>query len=152
MGHITLVSIGKVKTSIKDKSYENWGDIVSEIHIDTPYIEGLEGLSDYSHAIVLFFMDDFRESFDGVWKRKPRGIEELAEKGCFAQRTKYRPNPIGVSVVEVMSIDADRIVVKGLDANDGTPVLDIKPYIPAFDVREDVKVPGWMKGLMENYF
>ena len=63
--------------------------------------------------------------------RNPRGMEDLAPVGVFAQRTKFRPNPIGVTAVELLAVDDKGITVRGLDALDGTPVLDIKPYIPA---------------------
>ncbi|GAA4071823.1 hypothetical protein GCM10022410_16840 [Amphibacillus indicireducens] len=72
--------------------------------------------------------------------------------GVFAQRTKYRPNPIGISVVKIEAIQDHVLTVRGLDANNNTPVLDIKPYITEFDTRENVDVPYWMKKLMEDYF
>lgn len=152
MDSIQIRAIGKVITSVSEKVYEKWGEVTSEIHLEPIYLVGLEGLGDYSHAIVIFFMDQFRENSNETWKRKPRGIEKLAEIGCFAQRTKYRPNPIGISVVEILSIENAVITVKGLDANHNTPVLDIKPYIPEMDKRENVIVPDWMKELMKDYF
>ncbi|MFT4413676.1 SAM-dependent methyltransferase [Fredinandcohnia humi] len=123
----------------------------SEIQINPLYIDGLSGLNDYSHVLVFFYMDGYKDTNEG-WKRKPRGLVDLAEIGCFAQRTKYRPNRIGLSTVKIVSIEGDLIKVRGLDANDGTIVLDIKPYIYEFDVRVDVKVPNWMNELMQDYF
>lgn len=76
----------------------------------------------------------------------------MPEIGVFAQRTKYRPNPIGISVVKIEAIQDHVLTVRGLDANNNTPVLDIKPYITEFDTRENVDVPYWMKKLMEDYF
>lgn len=143
--------IGEVASSIDEKVYERWGEVVSTIIIHPEYKEGLVGLEEYSHAIVIFYMDQFKEKTQS-WIRKPRGIESLDEKGCFAQRTKYRPNPIGISTVEIVSIEENVMIVKGLDANNKTPVLDIKPYVSEFDSRKDTCSPIWMKGLMKGYF
>ena len=71
--------------------------------------------------------------------------------GIFSQRGKDRPNTIGVTAVEIISVEEQFITVRGLDAIDGTPVLDIKPYYPVFDKREAV-VPEWVNRLMEDYF
>ncbi len=84
--------------------------------------------------------------------RKPRGMEQLHEVGVFAQRTKYRPNPIGVTAVELRGITGNVLAVRGLDALDGTPVLDIKPYIPAFDRIAEPRTPEWVASFMEGYF
>lgn len=71
--------------------------------------------------------------------------------GIFSQRTKDHPNQIGITTVEILSVSDTSITVKGLDAIDGTPVLDIKPYFPIFD-RRDAQTPEWVDILMENYF
>ena len=71
--------------------------------------------------------------------------------GIFAQRGKDRPNQIGMTAVEVLSVSDDALVVRGLDAIDGTPVLDIKPYYPMYD-RRDARVPEWVDRLMDGYF
>ena len=84
--------------------------------------------------------------------RNPRGMENLAPVGVFAQRTRFRPNPIGVTAVELLAVDARGITVRGLDALDGTPVLDIKPYIPAFERKDDVRLPAWVDKMMDGYF
>ncbi len=76
----------------------------------------------------------------------------MPEVGRLAQRARHRPNPIGVTVVEVVTVAEDRVTVRGLDAIDGTPVLEIKPYYPAFDQRPDARVPEWVDRLMAGYF
>ncbi|MGG2014879.1 tRNA (N6-threonylcarbamoyladenosine(37)-N6)-methyltransferase TrmO [Bacillus sp. S10(2024)] len=151
MNLINMSFIGEVASIIDEKVYERWGEVVSTIIIHPEYKDGLIGLEEYSHAIVIFYMDQFKEKTQS-WIRKPRGIESLDEKGCFAQRTKYRPNPIGISTVEIVSIEDNVMIVKGLDANNKTPVLDIKPYVSEFDSREDTHSPIWMKELMKDYF
>ncbi|WP_264447257.1 tRNA (N6-threonylcarbamoyladenosine(37)-N6)-methyltransferase TrmO [Bacillus cereus] len=152
MVHVSMVKIGEVQSSIDEKVYRNWGSIISNIKIYPEYIGGLTGLEDYSHAIVIFYMNDFQEENKQSWARKPRGLSDFDEKGCFAQRTKHRPNPIGITTVEILSIENNIMTVQGLDANDRTAILDIKPYIAAFDTRENARVPDWMNKLMENYF
>ncbi len=72
--------------------------------------------------------------------------------GVFAQRTKYRPNPIGITSVELLAIEGSTLKVRGLDALDGTPVLDVKPYIPMFDRIESPRVPPWVDAIMDGYF
>ena len=71
--------------------------------------------------------------------------------GIFSQRAKDRPNRIGMTSVEIVSVSDRTLTVKGLDAVNGTPVLDIKPYYPVYDRKEAV-VPGWVNRLMEHYF
>ncbi|PEI84734.1 tRNA (N6-threonylcarbamoyladenosine(37)-N6)-methyltransferase TrmO [Bacillus pseudomycoides] len=152
MSNINMLKIGEVHSSIDEKVYSNWGNVISNIRIYPEYIEGLIGLDEYSHATIIFYMNDFQEENDKSWIRRPRGLSDFDEKGCFAQRTKYRPNPIGITTVEILEIKNNIITVKGLDANDQTAILDVKPYIAAFDVRENVCVPNWMSELMKNYF
>ncbi|MDP4086336.1 MAG: tRNA (N6-threonylcarbamoyladenosine(37)-N6)-methyltransferase TrmO [Bacillota bacterium] len=152
MDSITLRPIGTVHSTIEEKVYKNWGSVISTIELNPEYIEGLARLGDYSHAMIIFYMDGFMEKNTNKWKRKPRGISTLEEIGCFAQRTKHRPNPLGITIAEILSIKENIISVRGLDANNGTQVLDIKPYIPDFDRRENALIPIWMKYLMKDYF
>jgi tRNA-Thr(GGU) m(6)t(6)A37 methyltransferase TsaA len=84
--------------------------------------------------------------------RKPRGREDMQAVGVFAQRTKYRPNPLGITAVQLLGIEGNIVKVRGLDALDGTPVLDIKPYMPPFDRMENVKMPEWVGLFMDGYF
>lgn len=148
----SLQRIGTVYSKIEKKVYTNWGNVISEIHLESEYAEGLLRLEEYSHAIIVFFMDQFESSETKVMRKKPRDREDMPETGVFAQRTKYRPNPIGISVVKIIEIQDTIMKVQGLDANNNTPVLDIKPYITEFDTRNNVVVPEWMKNLMENYY
>jgi tRNA-Thr(GGU) m(6)t(6)A37 methyltransferase TsaA len=149
----TMNAIGYVESSVEDKVYEGWGKTSSRIHLDPEYIEGLQRLEEYSHLIVIYYMDQFQEAGEpGCWANKPRGREDMPEVGVFAQRTKYRPNPIGITAVQIISIEQNVITVKGLDANANTPVLDIKPYVPQFDRVDQATVPPWMETLMKGYF
>ncbi len=149
---IHLEPIGRVRSPATDTMCdENWGAVVAEIEVAARFAAGLRGLDGFSHALVVFFMDhQFVAARDLV--RRPRGRADMPELGIFAQRGKQRPNPLGVTAVEIVGIAGRVLTVRGLDAVDGTPVLDVKPYVPAFDRREDARVPAWVERLMRGYF
>lgn len=144
--------IGVVRSPVTEGVDEGWGSVVSEIQLDDRYAPGLAGLDEFSHLIVVFYMH--KSTFDegAHLKRKPQGRQDMPLIGIFAQRAKHRPNPIGVTAVELLRVKGSAISVKGLDAIDGTPVLDVKPYFPAYDFRENVRTPSWVIELMKGYF
>jgi len=150
---ITLTPIGTVKSSVTEMSQGNWAKVESEIHLDPRYAPGLMGLEGFSHVVVVFHLHH-ATGFDLATQllRRPRGMDNMQEVGVFAQRTKYRPNPIGVTSVELRGIRGEVVTVRGLDALDGTPVLDIKPYIPIFDRVAEARMPEWVGRVMEGYF
>jgi tRNA (adenine37-N6)-methyltransferase len=145
--------IGVVRSPVTEMSQGNWAQVVSEIHVEPRYRPGLQGLEGFSHVLVVFLLDKV-PPFDPERQllRKPRGMEDMREVGVFAQRTKYRPNPIGITAVALCGIEDNVVSVRGLDALEGTPVLDLKPYIPEFDRVADARVPPWVKHVMEGYF
>lgn len=151
MAHFEQVGI--VRSDRNQMSEGRWADVVSRIDIDPKYVKGLAGLAEFSHVVVIFHLDRI-PSFDPAKQiaRNPRGMEDLDPVGVFAQRTKFRPNPIGVTAVELVSVDERGIAVRGLDALDGTPVLDIKPYIPGFERKDNVRLPAWVDKMMDGYF
>jgi len=128
-------------------THTGWTADTSQIHLLAQYAKGLGGLQGYSHIIVLFWVHKARE-----WKMPKPHLKPPHVK-LFATRMPVRPNPIGMSVVELLDFSADKgeIVVKGLDALDGTPVLDIKPYIPNFDSYPNASVPGWVGQHINNH-
>ena len=146
-------SIGTVKCAVTEMSQGGWAKVDSEIHLDSQYARGLQGLEGFSHVIVVFFLDR-AQGFDPAKQllRRPRGMEDMHEVGVFAQRTKFRPNPIGVTAVKLLGIAGNVVVVRGLDALDGTPVLDLKPYMPVFDCVAGARMPDWVAHVMEGYF
>lgn len=149
----TISSIGSVKCAVNTMSEGGWGKIDSEIHLDAKYAPGLQGLAGFSHILVIFLLDRSQDfDINKQLLRKPRGMEDLDPVGVFAQRTKYRPNPLAVTAVKLLGIDGNIMKVRGLDALDGTPVLDIKPYMPPFDRMEDVMMPPWVSHFIEGYF
>jgi len=145
-----MTPIGHVKNSIESPRDTGWGDVESTIVIDEELTPALEGLSDFSHLLVVFWMH--RAEPPSVLKRKPQGRADMPEVGLLAQRSKHRPNAIGVTAVELKGVRDNEITVKGLDAINGTPVLDIKPYCPQYDCRKDARVPDWVNELMKDYF
>jgi tRNA-Thr(GGU) m(6)t(6)A37 methyltransferase TsaA len=148
-----VTAIGTVKCAVTEMSQGGWAKIDSEIHLDPQLAGGLQGLEGFSHILVTFFLDR-AQGFDPAKQllRKPRGRDDMQAVGVFAQRTKYRPNPLGITAVQLLGIEGNVVKVRGLDALDGTPVLDIKPYMPPFDRMEGVTMPPWVGLFMDGYF
>ncbi|NQW17702.1 MAG: tRNA (N6-threonylcarbamoyladenosine(37)-N6)-methyltransferase TrmO [Chloroflexi bacterium] len=147
-----LIQIGSVKSPQTEAVDEGWGNVVAEIELQKGLGAGLQGLSEFSHALVVFFMHEARFDWKNDVLRRPRGLDDMPEIGIFAQRARSRPNSIGVSAVEIIGVEGDIVRVRGLDAIDGTPILDIKPYFPVYDYVENARVPAWVDRLMEGYF
>lgn len=144
-------AVGKVVSPIKEPMDENWGAVVSEIVLDEGYSEGLAGLDDFSHAIVIYFMHLATDKGRVRVRRHPQGRDDMPFVGIFSQRAKRRPNPIGVTTVQIIETRENVLKVKGLDAIDGTPVLDIKPYYPRDRIESPI-IPEWVFRLMANYY
>lgn len=144
--------IGRVASPIVDPTDESWGKVISRVDLLPDFQPGLRGLEAFSHVIVVTFLH--RAAFDPLRHllRRPRGLPSMPLVGIFAQRAKDRPNPLGVTVVRLLEVTPEAILVRGLDAIDGTPVLDIKPYYPQYDAAESPAVPDWVNELMRGYF
>lgn len=143
--------IGSIVSPVKEPVDENWGGVVSEIVLNEGYADGLVGLEDFSHAIIIYFMHLATDKERIKIRRRPQGRDDMPFVGIFSQRAKRRPNPIGVSVVEIIQREKNVLKVQGLDAIDGTPVLDIKPYYPRDRVETPI-IPEWVYRLMTNYY
>jgi len=142
---MTLKAIGTVRNKVKqapEPGFDWWG-IASEIVVNSPLTEALDGLEEFSHIIVLYWMHQVARSGELSPKVHPRGKPELPLVGLFATRSPNRPNPIGKATVRLLERQGNILKVEGLDATDGTPVIDIKPYIPGYDSATDTKVPSW---------
>ena len=136
-----LKAIGIVKNKVKQRQpdgYEWWMDVVSEIIIDPALTEALDGLEKYSDITVLYWMHQIVEG-EVPLKVHPRGRKESLPRGTFATRSPNRPNRIGKTTVSLLGRQDNILKVKGLDALDGTPVIDIKPYVPDYDSPTDRK-------------
>lgn len=152
MEKIELKPVGYVSSPATEKVDENWGGVVSRILLEPEYAGALEGLKDFSHALIVTYLHQARYNKERHLQRRPRGWESMPQVGIFSQRAKDRPNPIGVTAVRIIRVGDDYLEVQGLDAINGTPVLDIKPYYPQYDKVENATVPEWVNRLMEKYF
>ena len=148
---IEIEPIGYVKNKVEDRKDVAWGEDNSTIYLEKKYISGLKGLEDFSHVIILYYLDKAKYDKEKHLQRRPQNRDDMPLVGILSQRGKDRPNQIGMTSVKVLDVSEDRIVVKGLDAVDGTPVIDIKPYYPVYD-KKDASVPEWVDRLMEHYF
>ena len=139
----TLRPIGFVKNGIGQtpKNRDWWLTVRSSLVIDPEFEEGLEGIDDFSHIIVLFWFDRTEENI--IYKIHPQRREELPLTGLFATRTPNRPNRIGFSIVNLIKRQRNILTVTGLDALDGTPVIDIKPYLKHSDLIPSAIQPDW---------
>ena len=152
LSSLTLNPIGRVVSSVAAQTDEGWGDITSRVEVLPQYRGSLTGLDAFSHVIVVTYLH--QAAFDPArhLHRRPRGLETMPDVGIFAQRAKDRPNPIGITAVRIVEVGETSVTVKGLDAIDGTPVLDLKPYYPVYDRVDDTSVPEWVDRLMKGYF
>jgi len=144
---IGYVQSAYAQTEDVSHTHTGWTADVSHIRLLPKYAKGLGGLTGYSHIIVLFRVHRAKE-----WKI-PKDHQKPPHVKVFATRMPVRPNSVGMSVVELLhfSTETGEVTVKGLDALDGTPVIDIKPYIPNFDSYSDACVPDWVKRHLNSH-
>jgi tRNA-Thr(GGU) m(6)t(6)A37 methyltransferase TsaA len=145
---VTMKPVGYVKT-------QAFGDEVtdktrtSEIVIHPELVPALEGVTRYSHIYVIFWMHEIPEEKRMMLKVHPRGRMDMPLVGIFAVRTNLRPNPIGLTLVELVKVENNVLTVRGLDAFNDTPVLDLKPY-DRWDVETNIQVPEWWNKLEQE--
>jgi tRNA-Thr(GGU) m(6)t(6)A37 methyltransferase TsaA len=151
---MTLKAIGIVRNGIRQAlpAKSDWGKIVSDIVIDGTLVEALAGLEEFSHIIVLYWMHGVAATGQVPTKVHPRGKRELPAVGLFATRSPNRPNPVGKATVRLLQCQGNILKVEGLDAIDGTPVIDIKPYIPGYDSVTNAEIPQWMANLLAEHY
>jgi len=152
---ITLDPIGRVHSPRIEAKDDFWGDVISVIELDSTRFtsESLLGLVDFSHIVVIYYLDRVPDSSVVSGASHPRNNPDWPRVGIFAQRKKHRPNKLGVSTCELLQVDGLKLRVKALDAIEGTPVLDIKPYVREFEPEPaQVRQPQWMTELMRDYF
>jgi tRNA (adenine37-N6)-methyltransferase len=155
MAAITFTPIGYVHSPRTEAKDDFWGNVISVIELDDTRFarESVQGLTDFSHVTVVFHFHLLSEESVLTTACHPRGNQKWPRVGIFAQRKKERPNRIGVSICELIAVDGLKLTVKALDAIDGTPVLDIKPYVREFEPDPArVLQPRWMTELMRDYF
>lgn len=152
MTEIRLSPIGYVRSPVTTQRDDAWGAVTARLELLPELAPGLLGLGEFSHAIVLTYLHEATFDPGRHLQRRPRGLAHLPLSGIFAQRAKDRPNPIGVTAVKVLGVEEEALLVRGLDAIDGTPILDIKPYVPEFDQVADPTLPAWLREIMQGYF
>ncbi len=145
---IAVNPIGYVKTEavgdeVKDKLR------VSQIVLNDKLVNALDGIIGFSHVFVIFWMSQIPDDKRMILKVHPRGRMDMPLLGVFATRTNLRPNPIGLTLVELLKVEDRTLTVRGLDAFDGTPILDIKPF-DSWDIAEKARVPEWWNKLNEE--
>lgn len=138
-----LTAIGTVRSSRTQLGAEGWEGLESSIEVFTAFAAGLRGIDGFSHLIVLTWLHLVPPEDRTAIALPPAGDPAQPPVGIFALRVAGRPNPIGCSVVALLGIEGTLLRVRGLDAVDGTPVLDLKPYLPAYDSAPDAALPGW---------
>ncbi len=150
-GPLELRPIGHVENEIQPGQHVTWEDVESQIVVDPEWGDGLEGLEEFSHIIVLFWLDRPKETDKELpLKVRPEAREDMPLVGLFATRSPHRPNPIGLTTVELLAREANILRVRGLDAFDGTPILDIKPYLVRGYMKVAATAPSWLARLWEE--
>ena len=144
--------VGVVRSPVTEALDERWGDVVAEIHLLPQLAPGLKGIEQWSHVMVVYSMHEASFDLASDLVHRPRGRADMPELGVFAQRERVRPNGIGVSAAEIVGVADNVLTVRRLDAIDGTPVLDIKPWAEVYDNVAGALTPIWFLRLMQGYF
>jgi tRNA-Thr(GGU) m(6)t(6)A37 methyltransferase TsaA len=154
MTTFTMTPIGRVQGGRAEAIDDDWGQSRAVIELDADRFDdtALAGLEAFSHAEIIFVFDQVSDDQIVSGARHPRGRTDWPKIGIFAQRGKNRPNRIGVTVCGVVGVSGRRLEVEGLDAIDGTPVLDIKPVMSGFAPRGAVREPDWAREIMAGYW
>ena len=150
----SMKPVARVVGGRSDPIDDDWGVSRAVLELDPAQFDetALAGLDDFSHAEIIYVFDKVGDDQIVSGARHPRGRKDWPKIGIFAQRGKNRPNRIGLTVCRVVSVSGLKLEVEGLDAIDGTPVLDIKPYMSGFAPRGDVREPAWAGEIMAAYW
>jgi len=147
--NLVLHPIGIVHNPIPSGKRDiRWETVDSQVVIEPAWADALDGIEGFSHIWVLFQLSQSAPPESPC--THPQGREDAPLVGRFATRTPVRPNPIGMTAVELLAVEGNRLQVRGLDAFDGTPVLDLKPYLPQGDSLPQARVPDWLTRLQAN--
>lgn len=153
MGYV-IDAIGHVRGGRTDPVDDDWGKSLAAIALDSQRFtaEALMGLEAFSHAEIIYLFDKVSDDKIESAARHPRGRTDWPKIGIFAQRGKNRPNRLGVTKCRIISVEGLTLNVEGLDAIDGTPVIDIKPVMSGFQPRGVFHEPQWAREIMESYW
>ncbi len=153
MAEITLHPVAWVHNTRLTTEDDDWGDLVSEITLDPSLPEeSLDGLDAFSHAEIIFYFHLVDENKIVYGARHPRENPNWPKVGILAQRGRLRPNRLGLTIVRILRREGRSLFVQGLDAVDGTPVLDIKPFMQEFLPNGPVCQPDWSHELLKDYW
>jgi tRNA-Thr(GGU) m(6)t(6)A37 methyltransferase TsaA len=154
MASMTIAPIGVVRSTRSDVKDDHWDAVVSSIELDASQFgpDALAGLDTFSHVEVVYLFDRVAASKIEHGARHPRNNPDWPKVGIFAQRGKNRPNRLGTTICRIDRVEGLHLHVTGLDAIDGTPVLDLKPWVREFGPRGEVRQPAWMTELMRAYW
>jgi tRNA-Thr(GGU) m(6)t(6)A37 methyltransferase TsaA len=154
MPTLTMNPIGKVCSTRSEAEDDDWDSVVSSIELDPSQFgpDALSGLETFSHVEVVYVFDRVPPEKIERGARHPRNNAAWPRIGIFAQRGKNRPNRIGTTICRVDRVEGLSVHVTGLDAIDGTPVLDLKPWVREFGPRGELRQPAWMTELMREYW
>ena len=148
-----ITAIAKVSSTRAEAVDDDWDRETAIIELEPRFgPEALYGLADFSHVEIIFVFDQVPESKIETGARHPRNREDWPLVGIFAQRGKNRPNRIGLTTCTILKVEGTRLHVRGLDAINGTPGLDIKPVMREFLPRGEVRQPDWATELMAEYW
>jgi tRNA (adenine37-N6)-methyltransferase len=152
--HIVMEPIGTVVGGRNEPIDDHWADVEATIVLDAARVgpDATAGLEEFSHVEVVYVFDRVAEADVVTGARHPRGRPTWPKVGILAQRARMRPNRIGVTVCALVSVDGRELGVRGLDATEGSPVLDVKPHMAEFGPRGATRQPAWSSELMGDYW
>jgi len=143
---VTLTPIGYVRNRVKEPMPDGWANVESRVIIRPELADMLLNLSDYSHVIIVFWPHEVSADVRGSKPQlHPRDDEANPLMGVLATRSQIRPNPLLTTPVPLLAVNDNVLKVRGLDAIDGSPVLDVKPYLPYYDSIADARLPKWVE-------
>lgn len=153
MNGYRVSAIATVKNTRREVEDDHWGEVISILELDPAFNEeALLQIETFSHVEVFFLFHRVKDESIIRDARHPRNNKYLPKVGIFAQRGKNRPNRLGATICKVIKREERQLHVRGLDALDGTPILDIKPVMREFLPREEVTQPEWATELMKEYW
>ena len=154
MHSISLISIGIVRGGRAAADDDGWGSVRARIELDATAFgpDALAGLAEFSHGEVIYVFNQVAEAEIVRGARHPRERADWPLVGIFAQRGKARPNRIGLCACRIIAVQGLTVEVEGLDAIDGTPVLDLKPVMSGFLPRQPISEPAWAREIMARYW
>lgn len=149
----TIEPIAYVKNNRSKLEDDYWGGLISEIIVSNKIAEqSIKGIEEFSHLEIIFYFHLADMTKIEISSSHPRGNSKYPKVGIFSQRKKARPNLLGTAIVKLIKTEKNKLTVEGLDAVDGTPVIDIKPVFKEFLPEDKIIQPDWVSDLMKNYW